>query len=350
MIQTKMTEMFGVKYPIMLAGMAYVSLPKLVAAVSEAGGLGTYNSAANTPEEMRAIIKEIRSLTDKPFSINFTLLLPNARENAEVALQERVPILNYALGKADWMIKAAHEYGGKVIATVATERHAIKAASDGADAISVPGFEAAAHGSEITTLVLTQILSRRVKIPIIVAGGFCDGRGLAAALTLGAEGISMGTRFVLTKECQVHETVKEAIKKASENDTLCSEKIDGLPGRWFKTRATMEMAEGKLSMMKAVSSAMKVKKELDVPMYKLLASALKQKDRGVVDLARQALSVDGIKVAAETGNLEAGFFPVGQIIGNINDEITCKELIEKIVTEAKAVIEETRKKCMAIND
>ena len=346
-MRTRMTEMFGVKYPIMLAGMAYVSLPKLVAAVSEAGGLGTYNSAANTPQEMRAVIKEIRSLTDKPFSMNFTLLLPNARENAEVALEEKIPILNYALGKADWMIKAAHEYGGKVIATVATERHAIKAAGDGADAICVPGYEAAAHGAEITTLVLTQILSKRVKIPIIVAGGFCDGRGLAAALTLGADGISMGTRFVLTKECQVHEAVKEAIRGASENDTLCSDKIDGMLGRWFKTKATMEMAEGKLSFVEAMASAMKVKKELDVPMYKLLVSGLKQKDRGVTDLARQALNVVGIKVAADTGNLDEGFFPVGQIIGNMNDEPTCKELIDKIVAEAKAVIEDARKKCMS---
>jgi enoyl-[acyl-carrier protein] reductase II len=328
----------------MLAGMAYVSLPKLVAAVSNAGGLATYNSVANTPDEMREIIQEIRSLTDKPFSVNFTLLLPNARENAEVALEEKVPILNYALGKADWMIKAAHAYGGKVIATVATERHALKAQKDGADAIVITGYEAAAHGTEVTTLVLTQILLKRVHVPIIVAGGFCDGRGLATALTLGADGISMGTRFVMTKECQVHDAVKKAILEATENDTIYSEKIDGLPGRWFKTKATMEMAEGKLSLMKAVSSAMKVKKDLGIPMQKLLASGLKQKDRGMTDLARQALNVVGIKVAADTGDLDEGFFPVGQIVGNINDELTCQELLDGIVAEAKTVIEEARKK------
>lgn len=345
-MQTRMTEMFGVKYPIMLAGMAYVSLPQLVAAVSEAGGLGTYNSAATTPSEMRKIIKEIRSLTDKPFSINFTLLFPNARENAEVALEEKVPILNYALGKADWMIKAAHEYNGKVIATVATERHACNAERDGADAILVTGYEAAAHGTEITTLVLTQILSKRIKIPMILAGGFCDGRGLAAALTLGADGISMGTRFVLTNECHVHDAVKEVIKRASQNDTIYSDKVDGLPGRWLKTSATMEMAAGKLSMLKAVSSAMRVKKELNVPMHKMLDSVFKQKDRAVTDLARQALNVTGIKEAVETGDLDKGFIPVGQVIGNINDEPTCKELIERIVAEAKDAIKEAREKIL----
>jgi len=344
-MKTRMTEVFGVKYPIMLAGMAYVSLPKLVAAVSEAGGLGTYNSVANTPEEMKDIIEEIRSLTDKPFSVNFTLLLPNARENAEVALEQKVPILNYALGKADWMIKAAHAYGGKVIATVATERHALKAQEDGADAIAITGYEAAAHGTEITTLVLAQILVNKIHIPIIAAGGFCDGRGLAVALAIGIDGISMGTRFVLTKECQVHDDVKQTILKATENDTIYSDKIDGLPGRWFKTKATMEMATGKLSMMKALSSTMKVKKELDVPMHKLLASGVKQMgNRGVADLARQALNVTGIKTAADTGNLDEGFFPVGQIIGNIRNELTCKELIDGMIAEAKEAIEAAHNK------
>lgn len=151
----------------------------------------------------------------------------------------------------------------------------------------------------------------------------------------------------MTKECQVHDSVKKTMLTATENDTIYSEKIDGLPGRWFKTKATMEMAEGKLSMMKAVSSAMKVKKELDVSVHKMLASAVKQKDRGVTDLVRQALNVIGIKVAADTGDLDEGFFPVGQIVGNIHDEPTCKELLDRIVEEAREVIEETRKKVVS---
>jgi len=155
----------------------------------------------------------------------------------------------------------------------------------------------------------------------------------------------MGTRFVLTKECQVHDDVKQTILKATENDTIYSDKIDGLPGRWFKTKATMEMATGKLSMMKALSSTMKVKKELDVPMHKLLASGVKQMgNRGVADLARQALNVTGIKTAADTGNLDEGFFPVGQIIGNIRNELTCKELIDGMIAEAKEAIEAAHNK------
>jgi len=346
-MKTKMTETLGIKYPIMLAGMAYVSMPKLVAAVSEAGGLGTYNSVANTPDEMREIIRKIKLLTDKQYSINFTMLLPNARENAEVALGEKVPILNYALGKADWMIKEAHKYGGKVIATVATVRHALKAQEDGADAIVITGYEAAAHGTELTTLVLAQILVKQIKVPIILAGGFCDGRGLATALTLGADGISMGTRFVLTKECQLPENVKNALLNATENDTIYSEKVDGMAGRWFKTKATLMMAEGTLSIKSVISSAMNVKKELNIPIYKLLASAIKQKDRGITDLARQAVTADGVKIVAETGTLDKGFFPVGQIVGNIDDVLTCKDLIEKIIVDAEEVIEEARRKLIS---
>ena len=181
-----MTELLGIQHPIMLAGMAFVSLPKLVAAVSNAGGIGMLNSVAYTPDQVRDVIKQVKSLTNKPFGVNATLIFPNARENIEVALEEKVPIINYALGKGDWIIKAVHEYGGKVLATVAIEKHARRAEMDGADALVVTGHEAAAHGADVGTLVLVPSIARQTKLPIIAAGGFSDGRGLAAALVLGS--------------------------------------------------------------------------------------------------------------------------------------------------------------------
>jgi enoyl-[acyl-carrier protein] reductase II len=341
-MRTRMTELFGIEHPIMLAGMAFVSLPRIVAAVSNAGGLGMFNSVANTPDQMKDIIKEIKSLTDKPFGINVTLLFPNARENAEVAMEEKVPILNYALGKGDWLIKAVHEYGGKVIATVATERHARRAQLDGADALVVTGLEAAAHGGEPTSLVLIPLIASQVEIPIIAAGGFCDGRGLAAALALGADGISMGTRFMLTQESPVALTVKEVGVKATAEDTFRSDKIDGLPGRYWKNKAAVERAEGKVSLTQALSSGWRIKKMLDVPFFKLFQSGLKQ--RGVQDLARQAVSVDSLKALQEPGDVNDIVVPLGQVAGRISDIPTCQDVIELTVAEAEWVIKRLREK------
>ncbi len=338
-MKTRMTELFGIKHPIMLAGMAFVSLPKLVAAVSNAGGLGMFNSVANTPDQMKDIIKEIKSLTDKPFGINVTLLFPNAKENAEVAIEERVPILNYALGKGDWLIKAVHEYGGKVIATVATERHARRAELDGADALAVTGLDAAAHGGEPTTLVLVPLIASKVKIPIIAAGGFCDGRGLAAALALGADGISMGTRFMLTQESPVHERIKEIGLKATAEDTFRTDKIDGLPGRFWASKGALDMAQGKVSLTQAASSAWRIKKMLDVPFFKLFISGLRQQ-RGVEDLARQAVSIDFLRqhLHEPAEDINSVILPLGQVAGRINDIPTAREVIERTVAEAEEII------------
>jgi enoyl-[acyl-carrier protein] reductase II len=340
-MKTRMTDLLGIKHPIMLAGMAFISLPKLVAAVSNAGGIGMLNSVTYTPDQMKDVIKQVKSLTDKPFGINATLIMPNARENIEVALEEKVPIINFALGKGDWIIKAAHEYGGKVLATVAIEKHARRAEMDGADALVVTGHEAAAHGADVGSLVLIPSIARQTKLPIIAAGGFCDGRGLAAALVLGADGISMGTRFMLTQECNMHQKTKELSLKATAEDTICSEKIDGLPGRWLKNKAAIKMAEKRPSLFQAFSSGLRIKRMIDVPLFKLFLGGLKQ--RGVQDLARQALSLKGLQVAIENGDLETGVLPIGQAIGLIKDLPTCKELIERTIAEAQEWMESVRR-------
>jgi enoyl-[acyl-carrier protein] reductase II len=337
-----MTELLGIKHPIMLAGMAFISLPKLVAAVSNAGGIGMLNSVAYSPDQIKDVIRQVKSLTDKPFGVNATLIFPNAKENLEVALEEKVPIINFALGKGDWIIKAAHEYGGKVLATVAIEKHARRAEMDGVDALVVTGHEAAAHGAEVGTLVLIPSIARKTKLPIIAAGGFSDGSGLAAALVLGADGISMGTRFMLTQECEMHEKTKELSLKATTEDTICSEKIDGLPGRWLKNSAAIKMAEGRPSLFQALSSALQIKRMIDVPFFKLFLGGLKQ--RGVQDLARQALSLNGLKIAIENGDLETGVLPMSQAIGLIKDLPTCKEVIERTVAEAQERMEALKEK------
>ena len=235
-----------------------------------------------------------------------------------------------------------HEYGGKVLATVAIERHARRAEMDGADALVVTGHEAAAHGADVGTLVLIPLIARQTKLPIVAAGGFCDGRGLAAALVLGADGISMGTRFMLTQECDMHEKAKELSLKATAEDTLCSDKIDGLPGRWLKNPAAMKMAEGKPSMLKALSVGLRMKRMIDVPFLKLFLGGLKQ--RGVQDLARQASSLKGLMVAIENGDLENGVLPMSQAIGLIKDLPTCQEVIERTAAEAEEWVRAVKEK------
>lgn len=335
-MKTRITELFGIQHPVLLSGMAFVSLPKLVAAVCNAGGLGIFNSVANTPDQLKDIIKEIKTLTDKPFAINATLIFPNGKENAEVALAEKAPIINFALGKGDWIIKQAHTYGGKVISTVATERHAVKAAEQGADAIIVTAHEAAAHGSDVGGMVLLPQIAGKVKIPIISAGGYCDGRGLAAAMALGADAIAMGTRFVVTQECDVHPNIKQTAMKTLMEETIYSAGIDGLPGRWYANKRAIEMSNSKTSYIDAMKAGLALKKQVDIPIWKLLFGSLQK--RGIQELAQQAIGIDALGKILDDGDLENGVVPFGQVVGRIRDLPTCKELIERTVAEAEGVI------------
>jgi len=191
-------------------------------------------------------------------------------------------------------------------------------------------------------LILIPLIARQTKLPIIAAGGFCDGKGLGAALVLGADGISMGTRFMLTQECEMHEKAKELSLKATVEDTIYSDKIDGLPGRFLKTPAAIKMAEGKMSFLQGLSSALQIKRMIDVPFFKLFFGGLKQ--RSVQNLARQAMNITGIKIAIDTGDLEAGILPMSQAIGLMQDLPTCKEVIERTVAEAQELVEAVRKK------
>src|SRR4030042_1260611 len=175
-MKTRITELFGTKYPIMLSGMSWISVPKMVAAVSEAGGLGLLATGPLDPDQTRAAIKEIRKYTKKPVRAHAKLLFPGAAQNAMVLLEEKVPVINFSLGKGDWIVKAAHEYGGKVVATVVNSRHAKRAQDYGTDAVVVTGHEAAAHGGEATSLLLVPTIADEVKIPIIAAGGGGGGR------------------------------------------------------------------------------------------------------------------------------------------------------------------------------
>jgi len=334
-MKTKITELFGIKYPILLSGMSWISVPKMVAAVSNAGGLGILATGPLNAEQTRAAIKEIRSLTDKPFGANATLLFPGAMENAKVLLDEKVPVINFSLGKGDWIVKEAHGYGGKVVATVVNARHAKRAQDYGCDAVIATGHEAAAHGEHVTSLVLIPSLLDAVKIPVIGAGGFADGRGLAAALALGAEGIAMGTRFMTTRESPLHEVYKKLSIEKDVEDTLYSDRFDGLLCRIMKTDAAERAIRRGLNLPAAFFNAQDIAKQLKLPFFKLFVGVLLSGWKTAKQLAFMANGFHAIRVATEEGDTKEGVLPVGQVMGLLHDEPTVAELMERMAAEAK---------------
>ncbi|HOD15012.1 MAG TPA: nitronate monooxygenase [Spirochaetota bacterium] len=335
-METRITKLFGIKYPIILPGMSWISVPELVAAVCNAGGIGWLATGPLNTEQTRASIRRIRELTDKPFGAGATLLMPGARENAEVILEEKVPVVNVSLGKCDWIAERAHKYGGKVIATVTTEKHAIAAEKQGADALQVTGNEAAAHGSQVTTLVLTPAIVKAVKIPVVAIGGFADGHGLAAALALGAEGIGMGTRLSMTKESPVHELTKKAQIEASIDDTIYSNRFDGLYCRVLKSPQAEKSIRQGISLPRAMIVGPRIARELKLPLFKLMLGMLAQ-PANMMKLAHMSTAFDKIRCATENGDLKYGVHLTGQVQGIINDMPTVKEVIDRTVKEALEV-------------
>lgn len=347
MIKTRMTELFGIKHPIMLAGMNWVTEPELVAAVCNAGGLGVLATAATTPEETRKSIRQIRKLTSNPFGVNQILIGPGAKANIDIAIEEKVPIINYSLGKP-WFIDEVHKYGGKVLGTTAIARHAVRAAELGCDAVVITGQEAAAHGANATSMVLIPMVSSQIKVPLIAAGGFYNGKGLAAALVLGADGISMGTRFMLSKESRVHDNFKRLCLQSTEQDTLYSDRFDGMPGRALKTRVTENMTKGGLPITEAFKGASEIRQLLKLSYWQFikLSFQMMRSDEGspLMVQARQAAGTRKHLKAILEGNEQEGILFAGECIGAINELLTVKQIIDQVISEAEETLEATREK------
>ena len=336
-MKTRITELLGVRHPIFLSGMTWISVPKLVAAVSNAGGLGILATGALDTEQTRQAVREVRELTDKPFGANAPLLRPGAAENAAVLLEEKVPVINFALGKGDWIVKRAHEYGGKVLATVVNHRHAKRAQDYATDGLIVTGHEAAAHGGEVTSVVLIPSIVDVVKIPVVAAGGFADGRGLAAALALGAEGISIGTRFMTTQESPLHENYKKLSIEKEAYDTIYSDRFDGLPSRILKTPGAEKAFKRGPSLVLAFRNSREIAKNLRTPHWKLFFAVLGSGWSRTKELAHMANAFKALRDATQMGDLEEGFLPVGQVTGLIHEVPKVAEVMERIVAEAEAV-------------
>ncbi len=315
-MKTKITEMFGIEHPIIQGGMHYVGFAELAAAVSNAGGLGIITGLTQrTPELLANEIRRCREMTDKPFGVNLTFLpslnTPDYPGYIKAIIDGGVKAVETAGNNPQKWLPAMHEAGIKVIHKCTSVRHSLKAESIGCDAVSVDGFECGGHPGEddIPNFILLPRAADELKIPFVASGGMADGRSLVAALALGAEGINMGTRFIATKEAPVHENVKQAIVAASELDT----------------RLVMRPLRNTERVLRNAAVDRLIAKE------KELGANLKFEDI--------MAEVAGVypKIMLE-GTMEAGAWSCGMVAGLIHDIPTCKQLIDRIMADANAII------------
>ena len=315
-MKTRITELFGIEHPIIQGGMHYVGFAELAAAVSNAGGLGIITGLTQrTPELLAAEIKRCRDMTDKPFGVNLTFLptvsSPDYPGYIKAIIEGGVKVVETAGNNPQKWLPALHEAGIKVIHKCTSVRHSLKAESIGCDAVSVDGFECGGHPGEddIPNFILLPRAADELKIPFVASGGMADGRSLAAAICLGAEGINMGTRFIATTEAPVHENVKAAIVAASELDT----------------RLVMRSLRNTERVLKNAATDRLLEKE------KTLGADLKFED--IIE------EVAGVyPKIMKGGDMQAGVWSCGMVAGLIHDVPTCKELIDRIMLDAETII------------
>ena len=314
--------------------MSWISTPPLVAAVSNAGGLGILATGPLSAEETRESIREIRRLTNKPFGVGATLLMPGAADNARVALEEQVPVVNVSLGKAAWIREGLDLYGGRLLATVTNRKHAQAAIQSGADALMVTGHEAAAHGGDVTSLVLVPSLAHEFPdTPLVAAGGFATGRGLNAALTLGADGVAMGTRLATTQESPLAHTMKEAIVGSTESQTIYGKNFDGIPARVLETPVASKLMQSRPWMVTIVARAFAASRQMGIPLWKVLPG-LVTKWNQMFAVAQFGAATQAIQAATVQGDAQQGVQFVGQCQGLIHDLPTVHVLFQRILAES----------------
>ncbi len=305
-MQTRVTELLGISYPIIQGGMAWVAEHHLAAAVSEAGGFGILGAAAAPAEVVREEIRKVRELTDKPFGVNVMLMSPYAEEVAHLAAEEGVRAVTTGAGNPEKYLKLWQDAGVKVIPVVASVALAKRMERCHVDAVIAEGMESGGHIGSQTTMTLVPQVADAVKIPVIAAGGIADGRGFAAARMLGAEAVQIGTRFVVSRESIVHPGYKERVIKAKDIDSEVTGLTTGHPVRCLRNRMTREHLK------------------------------LEKEGAGFEEL--EHLTLGGLRRAVVEGDVMNGSVMAGQIAGMITTELSCREIIEEIMKQAEALL------------
>jgi len=300
MWNNRLTSILGIKYPILQGGMAWVATHHLVAAVSEAGGLGIIGAGNAPGQVIREEIRRTKELTDKPFGVNIMMISPFAEDIVGIVCEEGVPVVTTGAGSPRKYIKTLKEHNVKIIPVVPTVSLAVRLEREGVDALIVEGTEAGGHIGELTTMALVPQVVDAVKIPVIAAGGIADHRGFLAAICLGAQGVQMGTRFLSSKESNVHINYKEAIIKSKDRDALVTGRSTGYPVRALKNGFSREYTQ------------------------------LEKNGASFEEL--ELLGSGRLRLAVVEGDIKQGSLMSGQIAGLIKEIKSCNEIIQEIVT------------------
>ena len=346
LLQTRLTELLGCRFPIVQTAMGWVADPKLVAGTCNAGGFGFLAGATIPPEEMERDILRTKELTNSPFGVNFHMYQPNAAAIVDLVVKHGVRAVSYSRSPDKATVKKLKDAGVVCMPTVGAVKHAVKAVEMGADVVTVQGGEGGGHtGSVPTTLLLPDVV-RRVKVPVVGAGGFKDGRGLVAAMAFGASGIAMGTRFLMTAESPVPAATKERyVACGNPADIIVSRAIDGMPQRMVMNEmlGALERGGPLRKLLLAIQSGLAYSKYTGASLFSLLQSGLRMRAEDGLTLAQAIMSANApmvIQRAMVEGHPAEGVLPSGQVAGVITDLPTCAELVARIALEAEECLRE----------
>jgi nitronate monooxygenase len=342
-LHTRLCDLLGMPAPILQTGMGWVATPELVAAACNAGAFGFLAAATLPPDRVGDAIVRTRALTDRPFGVNFLMDAPGADVIVEALIQHRVRAAGYNRAPDAKLISRLKDAGIACVPTCGHAKHAEKAEKLGADAIIVQGGEGGGHtGTTPSTLLVSQAADR-VRVPVVAAGGFRDGRGLVAALAFGASGIAMGTRFLLTAESPVPDATKRRYLDASVDDVLVTRQIDGLPQRVVTNELVRRLETtgraGGLAL--ALRSALALRRETGASLRELLAAGFAMRRHERLTRTQMLMAANApilARTAMQEGDPVHGYLPGGTVAGVIGDVPTCAELVERIVREAERTL------------
>ena len=346
-MKTRATELFGVEHPIVQTGMGYVSGAKLTSATANAGGLGIIASATMSYDELAQAISGVKARTTNPFGVNLRADASDAAERIDLMAREGVKVASFALAPKKDLIKRCKDHGMVVMPSIGAKRHAEKVAEWGVDAVIVQGGEGGGHTGQVPTTVLLPQVVDAVDIPVIAAGGFFDGRGLVAALAYGAEGIAMGTRFLLTSDSAVAREVKQVYLDKGVADTVVTTEVDGVPHRVLRTEFVDELLKSRAlgRMTRAVRNAIAFQKLSGTPWKDVVTEGLAMRKNAELSFSQLVMAANTpmlLKAAMVDGRPDLGVMASGQVAGLIEDLPSCQELITRIMAEAEDTLKRLR--------